>query len=374
MANRILYNPPDIILSSSIGEIDINADGDYIDVTLTAPGGVVILSERYYAHKGRVRLYDLSSIIEARMRVSGYTFADFRLSVYTDTPDNNADKRTLHILYCDRACLCNDIPMFLRENFLTTSRHSRVSPQAGILSALSVCLFAVKGESLEYTVFHTFRKKGSDSLYSNAYTMDAGKTASQSGIYQIEIFLESVIADAASYATTTPEDITPLTFTMRCGQRSATVYADPALECADTFFYLNCFNIWEPLTLPANTTAKTDIERAIANINGNSEFYDTHITKTYETETGPLSSEEADCVERLVTSPSVMRIEPNPYDDTDPIMLVPVLITDSTCEITDADDRNNRVKFTWRFADNRPVLRLSASKGTFTSPYDPTFS
>ena len=51
-----------------------------------------------------------------------------------------------------------------------------------------------------------------------------------------------------------------------------------------------------------------------------------------------------------------------------------VLITDSTCEVQNGDDKLNSVKFTWRFAENRPYVRLSASPGIFTSPYNILFS
>ena len=65
MAHRITYKPQGIILSSAVGEITVAVEGEYVDVTLTATGGIVILSERYYAHGGNVTLYDLGSLIES---------------------------------------------------------------------------------------------------------------------------------------------------------------------------------------------------------------------------------------------------------------------------------------------------------------------
>lgn len=60
------------------------------------------------------------------------------------------------------------------------------------------------------------------------------------------------------------------------------------------------------------------------------------------------------------------------------------LIIDYICEIQDGDESStkslgsaeklNRVKFTWRYTDNRPIVRLSASSGIFTSPYNPVYS
>lgn len=128
MAHRITYKPQGIILSSAVGEITVAVEGEYVDVTLTATGGIVILSERYYAHGGYVTLYDLGSLIESEMNKSGQSCADFTLRVFTDSVNNKADFCLLHILYCDRFTVCTDIPTFLRENFLTTLSMRRVAP------------------------------------------------------------------------------------------------------------------------------------------------------------------------------------------------------------------------------------------------------
>ena len=128
MAHRITYKPQGIILSSAVGEITVAVEGEYVDVTLTATGGIVILSERYYAHGGYVTLYDLGSLIEAEMRTSGLSTADFTLRVFSDTQNNKADSCVFHILYCDRFTVCTDIPAFLRENFLTTLSMRCVAP------------------------------------------------------------------------------------------------------------------------------------------------------------------------------------------------------------------------------------------------------
>jgi hypothetical protein len=55
-------------------------------------------------------------------------------------------------------------------------------------------------------------------------------------------------------------------------------------------------------------------------------------------------------------------------------MLAPILITDCTCEVQNEDEKLNTVKFTWRHTDNHPIVRLSASPGIFTSPYNIVYS
>ena len=245
MAHRITYKPPGRLLSSAVGELTVAVDGDFVDVTLTATGGIVILSERYYPYGGYVTLYDLGSLIEAEMRSSGLSTADFTLRVFSDTQNNKADSCVLHILYCDRFTVCTDIPAFLRENFLTTLSMRRVAPG----STLSLFFYAEQGESIAYNVAHSFRKGGSDSIFQHTFIVDSGKTATSSGVVQINISLSAVIADAASFATARLGDIMLLSFTVRCGQRSISCFVDYSLDDRETFFFRNCFNVFDFATL-----------------------------------------------------------------------------------------------------------------------------
>lgn len=369
MAHRIIYKPSGIILSSTLGDLEVAVEGEYVDVLLTATAKT-ILSERYYAYGGRVTLYDLASLIEAEMRSSGMAYSDFTLRVFTDTTNNKADSCVLHILYCDRYTPNTYVPTFLAENFLTTLPIRRVATAATV----SLFFFAEKGESLEYTVVHNFRKKDNAALSSHTFSMQSGRTASSAGVEQINISIDSIIADAASYATARLGDIVPVSFTVRCGQRSISFFIDPSLDSAPSFYFRNCFNVWDSVALPAKTTAKTDVERSTAVINGTAQFYNQSATKTYEVEAGPLTSDEAEWIDQLLTSYDVFRIESDPTTPEDPYVFAPILITDSTCEVQDGDDKLNSVKFTWRYADNRPSVRLSASPGIFTSPYNIVFS
>lgn len=370
MAHRITYKPQGIILSSAIGNIGVDVDGSHVDVTLTAPGGIAVLTERYYAYGGRVTLYDIASLIETEMRTSGYSTADFTLSVFTDTANNKADSCVFHVLYCDRFSVCTDVPNFLKENFLTTLSMRRLAPG----SSISLFFYAEKGESVAYTVAHSFNKVDSDALYRHEYTIDGGKTADSSGVVQLNISLNTIVADAASFATARLGDITLLSFTVRCGQRSISYFIDPILSDRNTFLFRNCFNVWDTATLPVVTTSKTDVERSTAIINGSSRFYNQSTAKTYEVEAGPLTSDEAKWIDQLFSSYDVFRIELNEADCYDPLILTPVLITDCTCEVQDGDEKLNVVKFTWRFTDNRPIVRLTASPGIFTSPYNIIYS
>ena len=65
MAHRFAYKPTGITLTCTLNdEWGIHVDGTFVDVRLTAPGGIVVLKERYYAHGGSVTLFDIGSLIE----------------------------------------------------------------------------------------------------------------------------------------------------------------------------------------------------------------------------------------------------------------------------------------------------------------------
>jgi hypothetical protein len=370
MAHRITYKPSGIIFSHAIGDIVIDVDGSFVDVKLTGQGNTVILAERYYAYGGRVTLYDLASLIEAHMRPSAEPYAELTLKVFSDTENNKADSCLLRVIYCDRFAANPDIDTFLSENFLTTLAMRRVATG----STASLFLFAQQGESLEYSVSFAFRKSDSEALYRHAFTLDRGKTAAASGVVQLNIAQSTIIASAASFALVRLGEVMLLSFTVRCGQRSVSFFIDPTLSDADDFCFRNCFNVWDVATLPLVTKAKTDVERSLAVINGSSRFYNQTTAKTYEVETGPLTSDEAEWIDQLFASHDVFRIERDATNEADPVVMVPVLITDSTCEMQDGDEKPNTAKFIWRYADNRPIVRLSASPGIFTSPYNIVYS
>lgn len=148
------------------------------------------------------------------------------------------------------------------------------------------------------------------------------------------------------------------------------------MEANVPIFYLNCFGVVEHLALPRTTTVKVKTDRSLASLGKTSQFYDISTLKEYEVESGPLTSDECVQFEQLLTSPSV-RI---PYGehcakyDTDFDALREILITDYICEFSDSDEKLNTVKFTWRFASNKPSVEKPTTPGIFDDKFNHTFS
>lgn len=371
MSHRITYKPTGILLTSQIGEVGIAVDGNAVDVTLTAVTGQrEILSERYYAYGGRVTLYDIASLIEAEMRGSGVAYASFKLSVGNGSTVH--DSVTFNVLHCDRYTLCTAPEVFLAENFLTTLQHRRVAPG----DTLSLFYFAKQGEDITAHIDVRWRRADSPEILRQHYgTLNGTNVKTQStGVVQLNISQPSLATAISNAHGVKTYAIEIVGYTVRVGQRAVTAYVDGTLAANDSFLFRNCFNVWDSATLPCVTKSKTDVDRSTAVVNGISSFYDQKVEQTFEVECGPLTSDECAWLDQLAASREVMRIVANPCDDSEPWLFAPVLVTDSSVEVSDTDEKPNIVKFTWRYADHRPHVLLSASPGIFKSPFNLPFS
>lgn len=369
MSHRITYKPTGILLTSRLGDLDIAVDGTFVDVRLVDPYGFDILSERYYASGGNVTLYDFGSLIENDLRSSGGTFGKYTLKLLN--ADNTlADSHTYQMLYCDRYTVCTDVAAFLRENFLTTLQFRRLAEG----DDLGLTLFAMQGENTTTTIHITYRKQGEAETYITDYTFPPKATATQDGLMFLSIEYAELLNTLATRLNAKPNDIEIVSFTVRCSQRSATCYIDRSLRKGDLFFFHNCFNALETLNLPMTGKTKTDVSRSTAVINTRSSFYNQRTTQTHEVECGPLTSDEAEWIAQFCTSYEVFRLVPNLCDPDDPLIPERVLITDADCVTSDNDDKPNTVKFTWRYADNRPMAHFTASPSTFSETFDLTHS
>lgn len=367
MGHQIYSKPNGIILSSAIGNIMILADNSFVDVKLTS-NGFTILSERYYANLGNITLYDFASLIEEEMRRTNYSCQTFILEVYgsSTTPD---DTCTFSVLYCDRFSVCTDVPFFLKENFLTTLDARRIP----IGASQSLFFYADLGESLSATVSYSVRDI-EDNILHGSFILNYGSSATFAGEHRIDISQATILENARSTFEKPIKSLKLLSFNIIVGKRSVSYWVDTLLSIEDTFYFRNCFNVWEAACLPFYTTAKTEVDRSTAIVNGDTLIYNQSATKSYEVKASALTSDEANWIDQLFTSHSIFRVVPNPGDETNPVVIAPVIITDSSCEIQNGDEKLNEVKFTWRFAGNRPLVQLSASKGIFTSQYNIVFS
>lgn len=358
---------PSLFLSGNIPDINIATDHEAVDFRLTVYGDV-LLEGRYYAFDGYATVSDIAPLIEHY--VAGNPEMNL-VDVHLEASDGD-ESATLDfpVLYCDKYTDMYDPSDWLRENFLTLTRSRRISSD----SYINVSWYTTEKEGILFRVYVTYLDdNGKRCTYEYPYSGN-GQIAHINGILTQLLYLQEVRDRLVERG----KALAPLlqSVTVRCGNRSASFFVDPALVVNEPIFYLNCFGVVEHLALPRTTTVKVKTDRSLASLGKNSQFYDITTSKEYEVESGPLTSDECLQVEQMLTSPSV-RI-PFGYGcakyDSDFDALRPILITDYTCEMSDSDEKLNKVKFTWRFADNTPTMEKPTTPGIFDDKFNPVFS
>lgn len=287
--------------------------------------------------------------------------------IYKLTPP---DLGTQKIHICDRAVDFSLPEEWLKENFLTLTPIHRLAPD----SFIKFSWYTTEKEGIMFRVYCTFiNDKGQRDTYLYAHSGN-GMIAHINGIMTEYVGLDQIrekVKVAKKIETLTLQSVT-----VRCGNRSATFFIDPALADIEPFYYLNCFGVPEHISLSCITTEKVKADRSIASLGKTSQFYDIQTSKTYEVEIALLTSDDCLQVEQMLTSPSV-RVpfgEYNSIYEMDFDALISILITEFTSELSDTDEKPNKVKFTWRYAENNIKIRTPRTPGIFNDKFNPTFS
>ncbi len=364
---RIGFYTPTVMLTSELSDISIFTDQEAVDFSLYA-AGIEVLSGRYYALNGSIRICDIAPLIESA--ITGNTdslLADCEIEVSAGSETATHD---FQVLCCGKALGLIDPMEWLQQNFLTLTPYRRLAPEG----FFEVQWYAADREGISFMVYCTFlNDKGVQDTYSYVQSGN-GLVQHGAGICREIVMLPQVAAKVKSARKI--DSLMLQSVTVRRGARLLTVFVDPSLSGIVPFHYTNCFNAIESLALPRITTEKIKVDNSIASLGKSSRFYDVNVSKEYEVEMGPLTSDECSQVEQMLTSTQV-RIPWgifSPIDEIDFYALTQIMITDFTSELSDTDEKMNTVKFTWRFMDNRPKAQLKSSPGIFNDSYNPVFS
>lgn len=368
---RIGFYTPPVILSSDLQDVHISSDHDYVDVRLTADG-LELLSGRYYLLDGAVFVSDLRELIE--QHISGNTdinFCDCRLDAFVGEDETDLTSIEFRVLYCDMITGLYDPSEWLKANFLTLAPFQRIAPEGFI----ELRWYSTAPEEIALCAYCTYLDpEGQRGTY--VYVISGnGMTAHFDAVFYEFVYVRDIVRKLCEARHL--DSLTLQSVTFRVGERSITYFIDRSLSGIYPFRFFNCFNILEQLPLRCATTAKIKADRPVASLGNSSQFYDCTVSKEYEVETAPLSADEMVLIEQMMTSSSV-RIQAGPeqegYIETDFDAMREILITDFTSELSDSGDKLNTVKFTWRFADNLPMVVIPTSPGIFNDKFNPVFS
>ena len=108
------------------------------------------------------------------------------------------------------------------------------------------------------------------------------------------------------------------------------------------------------------------IDRSTATSLGTSTFYDDHSAYEYEVESSMLTEEECSHYSQLLLSPYTNIIEPNGGS-------IPIIITDISSEISDAENATNSLNFKYKYAAHRIPCSVKSQANIFDDPFHRTF-
>lgn len=367
MANSIFFSQSSLHLSSRLPDIMVHTTNASVNVRLRCYGAT-LLDERYFPDEsGNVTVRDLRSLVENHMRQVDECNLQFTIEAFNGSEDNELASEQINVLYCDRIVNVTDLDEVLRHQFLTAASALRIAPDGTFF----LTYYGMIGDRTTYYFYCRYATADGGSEMASFLGGDSRVTLSADGpqyiictVAEVEARLKELMGNNAVLQS----------FTVRCGNRAMTYFVDRSLRAADAFYFRNCFNCIEQLTVPMETVAKQKVERSVAKIDRDSTFYNQSETVEYEVQSAALTADEAMLCEQLFASHDARVARINPWDDNEFEVFDPILITDSTSERSDSDEKPNTVKFTWRYAANRPMLALGEPTGTFTEPYNFIFT
>ena len=364
---NISYHSPKLIFSSDVPDITISTDHDFADVQIRC-NTLILLSGRFYADRGFVTVHDVAPLV-GQLFQNDPEFNKAGITIEASSEGEVAEKVTFTAICCHRKLDLYEPTEWLAGNFLTTVRSRRIAPAGW----LNLSWYAAQGESL--AVYVRINYLNDDARPCSYRWLHSGnlQTAPEAKICSVYIRMKDIRAALIKKCNIANPQV--VCFTVERGERRVTFYVDPSLSAAPVFHFNNCFNVLEQLSVQCVTTAKIKKDHAIALIGNEAQLYDVTLSKEYETQTGPLTSDECEQMEQMLTANAVhILFWKSANWEADVYSMTPILITDFNSEITNGDDKLNTVKFTWRYTHNLPVTHIPTTSDIFTDPFNPTFS
>lgn len=335
MATNLITEIPTFVYSSHLRDIRLGTDLDRLIVALN-DGETEVYRTTLYAFDGVVYIYDIRNVVELYMLDNDRCFTAFTF-YYFDADGNELGTFNLNTVYCTHI-MDVEVGIFASYNFLSTLSSKHTFPHS--TEYLSVMHGQERGDMTALCVY----ENGDGSTISSVITL-FDLEYDDIGIDTILIRYDDIL-----YKLTEQGYIVDklLAYSITWGDRSFTFYVHNFIPDV-TFTFRNCFNVLETVSFSAVTTSKTKVDRSVAVARSLYSFYDQTTTKEYEVQSSALTMDEAEWIEQLFISHCVRFGVASDFDS-----LSVVLITDSSCEISDSNADLNRVKFSWQFQDKVP--------------------
>lgn len=349
---HINYIPPTHLFTSQIpSQITILADQSAVNITVKSEDKE-IFTTTLYTYNQKATLYDLRSIIESNIEQQNTAFANF--SIYANTTTDSTNTNSCCFIYA--RCNINDITAFdyIQKHFLTTLS-SYTIPRSAV-QELTFCL--LPGQTLKSYTECLVQKNGES--IPQTFIVDEGNITGAD-----KISLQTVTISPQQLLKKVDISGKLLSFTIHRGAIAKTFYVidkEPNLQ----LLVCNEFNCIEYIYLNCVTRRKLDLDRSTVTSLGSESFYDDKSTFEHEVESSMLSLEEASRLAILLLSHNINIAE---GEDNN----IPIIITDLSSEISDADNATNSIKFKYKYAQQMFPVALKPTSNIFSHTFNPTF-
>lgn len=334
MATSISSYIPTLAFSFEVANIKFQTDLDSLRIRIfSATTAELIYNTTIYSYSSIASISQVDEIIELHMRKEKRAFEQFSVYAYDDA-DNQLTSSAFDVIYC-ALNLGIDATTFSADHFLTTLDNKLIAPNSteSLFFYHGIEEFVIKFNCVFYDADNNCNT-ASFQWNNNAFTLP--------GVHRLSLKTDDLLVSLAELGY---QNVTLTSFSVSVGQRYFSFYISKLSPDVEFSFY-NAFNVPEVASFNAVTTAKTRVERSLANLHGKVQFYNQTTEKLYEVQTAPLLPSMAQWVEQLFMANDVRLGRDSDKN------LPEVLITESTSDISDGAEPN-RVKFTWRFVDDR---------------------
>lgn len=348
----------DIVFTSTFPDLELVSDQGWEQLELWAEEQLIFSVNLYVNENGHIYWTNLGQVMEQYMIENQLSFASFSLRDLTVVGAENRFRRDFVAVFSSYF-MDGYAESFIEENFLTTLSAKQISTSAYDM----VPFISKKGEDItdrHHVVFYA------DGVLEAMDWENAKIEEKDIALHNINVSAKDYVSEIqGSYPG---KEIKLLSFSVSVGPRNITYYVTDRKNLTQMFF-INAFNAFELFEVQGVTTTKTKVERDTAVVNHREVFYDRTIEKSYEVQTSALSSPIKDWVEQFLFSPLVKMFDPN-ADSIDE--MAEILITESTCEISNSNTELSKVKFTWKYADVYPRIDSIKRKteGSFSQQFE----
>lgn len=328
------------LLVSDLAVVAFSATGE-MSLVVTDAAGDRLLSCRYMAVDGVVRVFDLDRLLEPL--IAGVV-ADFTFTV-------GSESRTFHVVR-SRVRVSEAADAFLTGHFLSSVMSERdtapdrkemvtlLSPAASV-DVVAECVYCDDGGMCVL---------GSVTL---ASALAAGV------VHEVDCS-PSLLVDEAKGRL--------VRYTVRAGERSMAYRVSPTATHDTALLMRNDFGAWEPCYFTGMVETAPAITREFVQIGGVQCPLRIDEQETFKSYTGPLRPGSVQLMRSLARSTEVVLLDEGAVTGDG------VVIIEQDIKYTDEDGHLPAFNFTWRRASRLPLLAVPTIPRLFDDTFDETYN